>query len=142
MLYYKPLNIMNTLTNKQKDICAYTGLFGALLNATCLIQLMIIIRDHWISYALLGVFLFSTLAFILLGLLKSIAPWLLIICATFLFAAELVFLTSGVFSLVVILSFIYSVVIVVVLFIERLPQKLKEKALAERTEAMAWRDKL
>lgn len=133
---------MNTLTNKQKDICAYAGLFGALLNATCLIQLMIITREHWVSLALLGAFAFSIGAFILLGLQKPVAPWLLIVSATILFAAELVFVASGVFSLVVLLSCLYSVIIVVVLFIEQLPQKLKEKAMAEKAEEMAWRNKL
>jgi hypothetical protein len=132
---------MNTLTNKQQDVCTYTGLFGVLLNTTCLIQLLTIIREHWISYALLAVYSFSVVAFSLLGLQKAIAPWLLILCAIFLFIAEIVFLFSGVFSLVVLLSFMYSVVIVAVLFIEQFPKKLKEKAQAEKAEAMAWRDR-
>jgi len=132
---------MATLTNKQKDICAYTGLFGALLNATCLIQLMIITRDHWISYALMAIYVFSIFTFILLGVQKPIAPWLLIICATFLLMVELFFVFSGIFSLVVLLSFIYSVIIVVVFFVEQLPKKLKEKALAEKAESLAWRER-
>jgi hypothetical protein len=36
----------------------------------------------------------------------------------------------------------YSVVIVVVMFMQQLPQKLKEKALAEKTEALIWKDKI
>ena len=133
---------MNPLTNKQQDICAYTGVFGALLNATCLVQLIIITREHWISFAMLGIYIFSILAFISLGLQKAIAPWLLIIAAVLLFITELVFLFNGVFSLVVLLSFIYSVIIVVVVFAEELGRKLKEKALAEKAEALEWRDKI
>ena len=142
MPYLKPPAFMNILTNKQQDLCSYSGLFGALLSATCLIQLIVITREHWISFAMLAIYLFSILAFVLLALQKSTAPWLLIAVAALLFLAELVFLFSGVFSLVILLSFLYSVIIVVLLFVEQLPQKLKEKALAEKTEALAWKDKI
>lgn len=133
---------MNTLTGKQKDLCSYTGLFGALISATCLIQLMVISRDHWIVVVLLGINAFAILAFVLLALQKAIAPWLLIAVATLLLLAKLIYLLNGVFSLIVFLSLLYSVVIVILLFIEQLPQKLKEKALAEKTEALVWKDKI
>lgn len=133
---------MNVLTNKQKDFCSYAGLFGALISATCFIQLMIISREHWLSFVLLGINAFAILAFVLLALQKAIAPWLLIGVAALLFAAMVIYVFNGVFSLVVLISLLYSVVIVVQLFIEQLPQKLKEKALAEKAEALMWKDKI
>lgn len=133
---------MNTLTNKQKDLCSYTGLFGALISATCFIQLMIISRDHWIVVVLLGINAFAILAFILLALQKAIAPWLLIAVTALLLLAKLIYILNGVFSLIVFLSLLYSAVIVILLFIEQLPQKLKEKALAEKAEALVWKDKI
>ena len=133
---------MNRRTNKQQDICSYTGSFGALISSACFIQLMIISREHWLAFVLLGINVFAILAFILLALQKAIAPWLLIAVAVLLFLAELIYIFSGVFSLVVLLSFFYTVVIVVVLFVEQIPQKLKEKALAERAEALIWKDKI
>jgi hypothetical protein len=133
---------MNRRTNKQQDICSYTGTFGTLISAACFLQLMIISREHWLAFVLLGINVFAILAFILLALQKAIAPWLLIAVAVLLFLAELIYVFSGVFSLVVLLSFFYTVVIVVVLFVEQIPQKLKEKALAERAEALIWKDKI
>ncbi|HEY6505678.1 MAG TPA: hypothetical protein VIZ28_17000 [Chitinophagaceae bacterium] len=133
---------MNILTNKQKDLCSYAGSFGALISATCFIQLMVISRDHWLVLVLLFIYVLAILSFILLALQKAIAPWLLIAVAALLFLAKLVYLVSGIFSLVVLLSLLYSVVIVVVLFVEQVPQKLKEKALAEKVEALTWKDKI
>lgn len=133
---------MNTLTSKQQDLCTYSGIFGALISATCFIQLMIISREHWLGFVLLGINAFAILTFILLALQKPIAPWLLIAVAALLFLAKLVYILSGVFSVIVLLALLYSVVIVVLLFVEQLPQKLKEKALAERAEALVWKDKI
>ena len=133
---------MNTLTNKQQDICSYSGLFGALISTACFVQLMIISRDHWVAFVLLGINVFAILAFILLALQKAIAPWLLIAVAALLFLAKLIYLFNGVFSLIVLLSLMYSVVIVAVLFVGQLPRKLKAKALAERAETLTWKDKI
>lgn len=136
------LAIFMNLTNKQKDFCAYSGLFGALISATCFIQLMVISREHWVAFLLLGINAFAILAFVLLALQKPVAPWLLIGVTSLLFLAMILYVLNGVFSLVVLLSLVYSVIIVVTLFIEQLPQKLRAKALAEKAEDMAWRDKI
>jgi hypothetical protein len=133
---------MNLLTNKQQDVCTYSGFFGAMISGACFIQLMVISRDHWLAFVLLGINLFAVLAFILLALQKAVAPWLMIAVAALLFFAKLLYIFSGVFSLVVLISFLYSMVVVAVLFVERLPKKLREKALAEKAEAVAWKDKI
>lgn len=133
---------MNVLTDNQKDFCSYTGLFGALISATCFIQLMVISRDHWIALILLCVNLFAIVAFVMLALQKAVAPWLLIAVSALLFIAMVVYILNGIFSLVVLLAMLYSVVIVVCLFFAGLPQKLKAKALAEKAEDMSWQDKI
>ncbi len=133
---------MNTLTSKQQDICTYSGSFGAMISAASFIQLMMISRDHWLAFVLLGINLFAILAFILPALQKAVASWLLIAVAVLLFSAKLVYIFSGVFSLVVLISLFYSIVTVAVFFVEQLPKKLKEKAVAERAEALVWRDKI
>jgi hypothetical protein len=138
----RPTVFMNVLSDKQKDFCSYSGLFGALISVTSFIQLIAISREHWLTLVLLGINAFAILAFVLLALQRAIAPWLLIVVSALLFLAMLIYVISGVFSLVVLLSLLYSVVIVVMLFIEQVPQKLKAKALAEKAEAMAWQDKI
>ena len=140
--FNQPTGVMNLLTNKQQDICTYSGSFGALLSAACLVQLMVISRDHWLAFVLLGINAFAILAFILLALQKAIAPGLLVAVAVLLFLAKLTYIFTGVFSLVLLLSFFYSVAVVAVLFVEQLPKKLKERALAEKAEALVWKDKI
>ena len=133
---------MTILTNKQQDICTYSGSLGAMISTACFVQLIIISRDHWLAFVLLGINLFAILSFILLALQKAVAPWLLVAVAALLFLAKVVYIFSGVFSLVVLISFLYSMVVVAVLFVEQLPKKLKEKALAEKAEALVWKDKI
>jgi len=133
---------MTKLTEKQQEFFTYTGTFGALLAGTCLVQHMAITRDHWIAYAMMLIYIFSILGFVLLALKKVFAPVLLIISAVFVLIAEVILIKSFVFSLVVLLLFLYSSVIVVLLYIEQLPKKLKEQALAEKIENQLWEDKI
>jgi uncharacterized membrane protein SirB2 len=63
--------INNPLTARQQDICGYTGLFGALIALTCLIQHILITKAHWITFTLPGIYLFVIMAFVLLGLQKQ-----------------------------------------------------------------------
>jgi hypothetical protein len=134
---------MNPLTNKQQDICSYTGLAGALISATCLVQHFIIVTyQPWLSYVLLLIYAAGIVSFSLLAMQKAIAPWLLIPIASLMFIVEVVFIISGVFSLIILLAMLYNVIVVIALFVEQLPQKLKQKALAEKAEALAWKDKI
>lgn len=133
---------MSKLTNQQKDFCAYTGAFGALLSATCFIQHMIIARDHWITHVLTLIYIFSLLSFFLLALKKAYAPLLLIIATFFALVAELLLVASFLFSMVVILLFLYSFVIVVIMYVDQLPRKLKEQALSEKMEEQVWKQRL
>lgn len=133
---------MSKLTARQEDICTYTGIFGALLAATCLIQHIVISTDHWLVFVLLGIYAFSITAFILLALQKSIAPVLLIAAGVFAGVSEVILLKSFVFSLVVLLLFLYTAAVVVILYIERFPEKLKAKALAKYEEELAWEGKI
>ncbi len=88
------------------------------------------------------IYLFSILGFALLAAKKVCAPVLLIISTVLVLVAELILVMNFVFSLVVLLLFIYSTVIVISMYIEQLPQKLKKQALAERMENETWKDKI
>jgi len=133
---------MTRITEKQQEFFTYTGTFGALLGATCLVQHMAISRDHWIAYAMMLIYIFSILGFALLALKKVSAPVLLIVSTVLVLVAEVILIKSFVFSLVVLLLFLYSSVIVVLLYVEQLPKKLKQQALAEKMENEIWKDKI
>jgi hypothetical protein len=133
---------LNPLTNRQKDICTYGGVLGILISITCLIQLMIYGTENWKVAVLLSIYLVPVVAFSLLALQKSIASVLLIISAVLVFAAEIIWIKSQAFSLVVLLLLIYNIIAVVFVYAEQVAQKLKQKRLAEKEEASLWEGKI
>lgn len=135
--------MINTpLTNRQQDICGYTGLFGALIALICLIQHIAITRAHWITFIMVGIYLFVIIAFILLALQKNIALILLITAAVLSFIAELILVRNGIFSLVVLLLLLYNIIIIVAVYAEQIPRLLKQKALSMKAEEDLWKDKI
>ena len=133
---------MNKLTDAQNETCIYTGVFGAMLSATCLIQHMIFMRDHWLAYSMLGLYSFALLAFILLATRQWYAPILLIVSSGLMFIAALLLILGGIFSLVVILLLLYHAVIIAVLYIGGYPALMKQQALAAKAEESEWRSRM
>lgn len=133
---------MNNFTERHQNICIYGGIFGAMLAATCLIQHISLSRTHWISFTLLGVYAYSITVFIVLSLQKSWAPVLLIISSSMIMIVLVFLLVGGFYSLALILLFLYSVVMTIVIYMEQLPSRLKEKAQLKKQEELAWRDKI
>lgn len=134
--------ISNPLTNRQQDICGYTGLFGALIALVCLIQHIAITKAHWITFTMVGIYLFVIIAFILLAFQKSIAVVLLIIAAVLSFIAELILVRNGIFSLIVLLLLLYNIITVVAIYAEQIPRLLKQKSLSMKAEEDLWKDKI
>lgn len=133
---------MNGPTNRQQDLCAYLGIFGVLIALTCIIQLLIIANAHWIPLTLLGMYLFVLTSFILLALQKSVAPLLLIISSFLSLLSETALILTGLFSAIVILQFIYSIVITVFIYMDEIPKRLKEKAVLLKAEKDSWAGKI
>src|SRR5690242_2048221 len=97
-----PMN--NSLTPGQREVCTYTGVFGILLSATCLIQhFVIVVETNWVTLSLMAIYLFSGLAFGMLIGQHFISPILLIVNSAALLTSSLVLLFNGLFSLIVIL---------------------------------------
>jgi hypothetical protein len=133
---------MKPPSTSQQNTCAYTGTFGALIGATCVIQHLAITRDHWVTLMILLFYLFSITSFILLALQKRDAPILLIISAVFSFAAEIILLKSYVFSLIVLLLFLYTAIIIIILYMDKIPARLRDKAMLANAEKQAWEGKI
>jgi len=133
---------MNGPTNKQQDLCGYCGTFGALIALTCVVQLLVIGNAHWIVYSLLAIYLFIMTSFILLALQNSLAPPLLIVSSVLSFVAEGTLILTYLFSFIVIVLFLYSVTITVVIFMEQVPKRLKEKAQLIKAEQDDWAGKI
>jgi hypothetical protein len=133
---------MNGPTNRQQDLCAYLGIFGVLIALTCIVQLLILANAHWIPLTLLGMYLFVLTSFILLALQKSVAPLLLIISSSLSLLSETALILTGLFSAIVIIQFIYSIVITIFIYMDEIPKRLKEKAVLLKAEKDSWAGKI
>lgn len=136
------LSTPDILTVRNKNFCNYAGFFGILISVTALFQNFIFFRPHWVTHLLVFIFLFSIASFSLLIALNRIAPLLLIISTTLAGNGLLLLLLATVTSPIVALLFIYSCVITGILYAEDFPEKLRQRATAERTERELWKDKI
>jgi hypothetical protein len=132
----------NILTNSDKNLCEYIATFGVLLSLTCLIQHLAFAIPGPITNPMIPAYVFAIVAFVLLGLKKPVSVILLIVSAGFSFIIEYLWLTHYSFSLVVLLFCLYNVIIIVVLFAEQVPRKLKMQAVAEKNERDMWAGKI
>jgi hypothetical protein len=133
---------MNGPTNRQQDLCAYFGIFGVLITLTCIVQVLVIANAHWIPLVLLVMYLFVLTSFILLALQKAAAPLLLIISSFLSLLAEAALILTALFSAIVIIQFIYSFVITIVIYMDEIPKRLKEKAVLLKMERESWAGKI
>ncbi len=130
------------LTDRNKEFCTYTGVFGVLLSLTCLIQHFVIAIPHWVTFMVTLVYLFTITSFALLALQKAAAPVMLIISSVLVFMTEAFLMITGLFSLVVILLFIYCIVITIVVYMDGIPKKLSTEAAKQRAERNEWVGKI
>lgn len=133
---------LNPLTERQKNMCAYSGVFGVMLTITCLVQHLVVTRSMWVTNLMTAGYIIITISFLMLGLLKSFAPWLVAGSAVLAVGMQVVWMKAYSFSMAVTLLFIYHVIILVMLFNDRIPGKLRAKRLAELAEEWEWQGKL
>lgn len=132
----------NILTNSEKNLCEYGGTFGVLLSLTCLVQHLIFAIPGRVTNPMIPAYVFAIIAFLLLGLKKTVSVILLLISTGFSFIIEYLWLTHYSLSLVVLLLFLYHVIILILLFTEQVPKKLKIKEVAEKKERDIWAGKI
>src|ERR1043165_5712684 len=122
------------LTSSEKNLCEYGGGLGVALTATCLIQHIIVTIPTPLTKPMVPAYVFAILAFLLLALQKPISVILLIISGALSLILELIWLLHFSFSLVVTLLFSYHLIIIITMFVEDIPKKLRMKRAAERAE--------
>ncbi|MCG2617853.1 hypothetical protein LZZ85_26365 [Terrimonas sp. NA20] len=132
----------NNQNERQQNICIYGGVFGILISATCLIQLMTYTYYHWIAYMLPTIYVITLFVFLFLALQKLFAPVLMII-STVLSLIALAFVMIGrVYSLILIVHFLYCLTMTIVIYMENIPGLLKYRATLKKQEELAWKDKI
>ncbi|HET6994283.1 MAG TPA: hypothetical protein VFI06_04825 [Chitinophagaceae bacterium] len=130
------------LTNSEKNLCEYGGALGVGFALTCLIQHFIFTLPSPVTRPMVPAYFYMILAFLLFAFQKPFSIILLIISAVFSLVIELVWLLHVSFSLVVTLLFSYHLIIIITLFVEGIPKKLRMKRDAERAEKEIWAGKI
>ncbi|MET0463698.1 MAG: hypothetical protein ABW007_11105 [Chitinophagaceae bacterium] len=132
----------NNQNERQQNICIYGGVFGVLIAATCLIQMMTYTRSHWIAYALLTIYTVSLFIFLFLALQKLFAPLMMIISTALSMISVTYIMIEGIYSLILIVHFLYSLAITIVIYMENIPALLKHRSVLKKQEELAWKDKI
>jgi hypothetical protein len=134
---------LQPLTNRQQDICTYGGLFGVLITLTCLIQHLTVANPEYAFYKIIAsAYVFIILSYMLLSFQKPISLILLFASILLSIGIEIVWMRDLAFSLIVLILLLYTVIIVVVVYTEQIPQRLKQKRLAELEEEKKWAGKI
>ncbi|MCX6317635.1 MAG: hypothetical protein NTW29_10110 [Bacteroidetes bacterium] len=133
---------LNPLNERQQNFCTYGGTFGILITVTCLIQHLVVTKSNWITNSMVLLYAIIAVFFLLLALQKSYSPYLIIAGGVFALVMQYIWMRHLSFSLAVLLLFIYHVVILVALYTEQVPYRLKLKRKAELEEEQKWAGKL
>lgn len=138
---------MKELTNPQKDFLQYSGLVGTGIGLVCLVQQLYIIDG---SFPVAVLFSLSALAgivaYVFVMLQKKEAGLLLIVAASLLFIRQgvigFLFLKFGIimFSPIQVIFFIYTLVILIIFFLNGYQLILKEIDAEKKREQEYWKD--
>lgn len=132
----------NPLSKRHEFICTYGGVFGILLSIACMIQHMIVTTSSWIAQAMTPYYLLAAVAFFLLSLQKMIAPILIIISTVLSLAVQWVWMKDLSFSLLVLMLVLYHATMIVMIYVEQVPQTLKLRKQQRKAEEEMWAGKL
>lgn len=142
ILMVKLSTMKQSAQERIQNICVYGGVFGILISATCLIQLMAMTTSHWLTYSLLSVYTSGLVTFLLLALQRYYAPIFMIVSTALSMVSVTILLIGGFFSLILIIEFFYVLVMTIVVFMENIPSALKNKARLKKQEELVWKDKI
>jgi hypothetical protein len=133
---------MSLFSTRDQDLCNYAGFFGILMSAISLIQHFTITQPGWLSGILACIYIFSIVSFALFAAQKPVSTILLIIVSALIIVSELVVLAHGLFSIILLLLCVYSMVITIYVFVDGIPGRLAQRAAAKRIEDQQWNGKI
>lgn len=126
------------LSKQQEGFCENAGLFGVLISVACLVQHMVFMIPHWITFAIIAVYLICITAFILLMKKIAAAPLLLAISGILILLLGVFMTLALAFSLVLMLLLLYLIVICAVLYGGTTAVQLKKRSIAIKEEEAKW----
>ena len=129
---------MEHLTKKQESFCENGGIFGALISLTCLIQHLIFMVHGWITYSFIPVYLLSIIGFVLLARKSSKAYLVILISTVLIFVVEALMIIGLVFTVILLILWVYSVLIIVFIKVDHIQKQLYQKEKSEKAEREKW----
>lgn len=133
---------LKPFTKKEDEMVSVLGVVGTALSLTSLFQHFYFTTNGWQVWAMALVYIYSTIAYILTVKKNRFCGVLLIIAAAKLFIIEVLLSLMGVTTPVVMLLFVFTIITIVLLYMENIPAKLKQKFLLESKDEDFWKDKL
>jgi hypothetical protein len=125
-----------------RNICEYGGGAGILITLTCLVQHFIFAIPNSLTNPFIFVYLFAVIAFILLAMQKPLALLLLIISALLCFYVQYQYIHYLSFSLIVSVLLLYHIIVIITLFVEEIPSRIRKQRQIVKKEEDYWKDKI
>lgn len=133
---------MSSLSPKDEHFCKLAGVAGIAFSVTCLLQHLIFMIPHWVSFTLIAIYLFSILSFSFLFAKKPQTLFLLIINSFLLFLVLVLFVLTITFSPILLLLLLYSIVITLMIINSGLTKRLQLHQQQKKEEANYWKGKI
>jgi hypothetical protein len=136
------------LTKKDEDFCFAVGLSGVLFATICLIAHLIALSFSWQTFVMISPYFFAIISFSTLMKKQRNAPLFLLINAILLFGYLLttivLLLNYGViiFSWGSILYFLFMLIVVILIYADSLPKRLKLNAMKLKEDENYWEGKI
>lgn len=137
MQHNKPIE----LSNKDADKCGILGFVGAAMATVTLLQHLYFMTTIFVAYLMVLIYAAVVVTFVLLMCKKSIAPLLLIVMSVLLFLIIVYFALATAFSLLVTGLMLFTITATITLYIQEIPERLKNHYLYKKQEADFWNDK-
>ena len=130
------------ISKENENTCVIMGIFGVLVSLTCLIQHLTIIAENWLSFLILAVYLLPVIGYILLMKKSRFTDVFLWITVSLLAVTIVLYLFSNVFSLILILLFVYTVISLVLIYILGIKREMNLKYNSSIADQMEWAGKI
>ncbi|HLO37091.1 MAG TPA: hypothetical protein VK173_01235 [Lacibacter sp.] len=126
----------------KNNFCFYAGLFGVLISVATLFQMFIYGSGNWMAFSVILCVVFSITAFSFL-IAKSRFTLPLLLSNTILFLLiNIFFLITLSFSLLIVILFLYSSIILSIFWAGGTPAYLKQLHKYKKQEELEWQNKL
>jgi hypothetical protein len=126
----------------KNNFCFYAGLFGVLISVVTLFQMFIYGSGNWMAFFVILSIVFSITSFSFLVAKNRFTLPLLLSNTILFFVINILFLITLSFSLLIVLLFLYSAIILTIFWAGGTPAYLKQLYKYKKQEELEWQNRL